>query len=76
MGAFEKRTTCNSAKGMTIESKPAHRVWKSRMMDYRTEWRKTWLKVFITTERKASYGKKCKLEHYVFSTPSSPTPLL
>lgn len=38
-------------------SKPTSWVWKGRVMDYRTEWRKTWLKVSITTERKASNRK-------------------
>lgn len=50
-------------------------------MDYRTEWRKTWLKVSITAERKASYGKKYihvyyRLECYVFSILNNLTPLL
>lgn len=47
-------------------------------MNYRTEWRKTWLKVSITTERKASDGKNIcyKLECYVFSTPNGLAPLL
>lgn len=39
-------------------SQPAGRVWKSRVMDYQAEWRKIWLKVSITAERKASDGKR------------------
>lgn len=48
-------------------------------MDYHAEWRKTWLKVSITAERKASDGKRyiCyKLESYVFSALNGFTPLL